>query len=154
MVNGCSQQINELGPNLDSLLERLNSLEAAATPVGRIPIDRIADVVLADVGYDYDTDRPGISGISLSIQPGEAVGVIGPSGSGKSTLVQVLLGLRRPSRGEVKVSGVRLEDIEPKSWHRLVALVPQEPRLLQGTVAENIRFLRPHISRAQVEAAA
>jgi ABC-type multidrug transport system fused ATPase/permease subunit len=54
----------------------------------------------------------------------------------------------------VTVSGILYEEIEPASWHRLVTLVPQEPKLFQGSVADNIAFLRPGIAREQVEHAA
>lgn len=153
-TNATLQSINELIPNFDSLIARLRSLEGATARVGTRPLDLITSVELAAVDYDYEPDRPGVVGINLDITAGDAVGVIGPSGGGKSTLVQILLRLRPPSRGSVTVSGIPYEDIEPASWHRLVTLVPQEPKLFQGTVADNIAFLRAGVTREQVERAA
>jgi ABC-type multidrug transport system fused ATPase/permease subunit len=95
-----------------------------------------------------------VAGITLTIDAGEIVGVVGPSGAGKSTLVQLLLRLRVPSRGTITVSGIPYEDIEPSSWHRLVALVPQDPKLFGGSVHDNIAFHRPGITRERVEQAA
>jgi ABC-type multidrug transport system fused ATPase/permease subunit len=73
---------------------------------------------------------------------GEAVGIVGPSGAGKSTLIQILLQLRTPTVGHYLINGEPAEDFDPADWHRRVAYVPQEPRLIHATVAENIRYLR------------
>ena len=80
--------------------------------------------------------------IAFEIAGGEAIGIIGPSGAGKSTLVQILLGLRSPTGGRYLINGTPADQFARKDWHRLVAYVPQDPQLLYGTVAENIRFLR------------
>jgi ATP-binding cassette subfamily B protein len=68
--------------------------------------------------------------------------VIGPSGAGKSTLVQILLRLRAPLGGRYIVNGESAERYEMGDWHRRVAYVPQEPRLLHASVTENIRYFR------------
>lgn len=148
------QQVNEQSPNLDALIARLEALEAASVTFGDRLVDAVAPIELSAVGYDYAPGRPGIDGVTLHVAAGEVVGVVGPSGGGKSTLVQVLLRLRLPTRGTVTVAGMRYEEISSESWHRLVALVPQEPKLFQGTVADNIAFLRPGITQGELEAAA
>lgn len=150
-TNAALQQVNELSPNLESLLVRLQSLEEAAEPIGSRKIDAITGVRLQDVGYDYEPGRSALEGVTFTLTAGEAVGMVGPSGGGKSTLAQVLLRLRPPTRGTVTVSGIPYQEIDPSSWHRLVTLVPQEPKLFQGSVADNIAFLRPGITREQVE---
>ena len=80
--------------------------------------------------------------LDFTIEPGEVIGVIGPSGSGKSTLVQLLLGLREPTSGAIRIGGIDLRTIERSSWTARVAFVAQDPLLLSGTVTENIAFLR------------
>jgi ATP-binding cassette, subfamily B, bacterial len=82
------------------------------------------------------------------------VGVIGRTGAGKSTLASVLLGLLQPSQGTVSVGGVELERIDADDWHARTAWVGQDPRLLTGTVRDNIRFLRTEITDAAIEHAA
>jgi ATP-binding cassette subfamily B protein len=78
---------------------------------------------------------------------------VGPSGAGKSTLVQLLLRMRTPTAGRFLLGALPVDDIDLVSWRRHVAYVPQEPRLLDGTVADNIRFHRD-IDQASVERAA
>jgi ABC-type multidrug transport system fused ATPase/permease subunit len=82
------------------------------------------------------------------------VGIVGPSGGGKSTLVQVLLGLRSPQRGDYLVNGRPAADHDLATWFGQFVLVPQDNRLLRGTIADNIRFHRPHLDDDAVEQAA
>jgi ATP-binding cassette, subfamily C, bacterial CydCD len=97
---------------------------------------------------------PVLDQFSLTIQPGEVVGVTGPSGAGKSTLLDLLLGWYPPDSGQVFVNGVDLADLDRDAWHSRIAWVPQQPRLVAGTVADNIRLGVPQATDAQVVAAA
>jgi ATP-binding cassette subfamily B protein len=72
----------------------------------------------------------------------EVVGIIGPSGAGKSTLIQILLRLRAPDSGEYIVNGVPAGEYASGDWHQVFSYVPQEPRLMHASVADNIRYLR------------
>ncbi|MCE7081454.1 thiol reductant ABC exporter subunit CydD [Streptomyces sp. ST2-7A] len=82
--------------------------------------------------------------VDLTLRPGETVAVVGPSGAGKTTLINVLLGFVRPEPGGRVLVGDRdLADLDPASWHRQVAWVPQHPHLFAGTIAENVRLARP-----------
>jgi ATP-binding cassette subfamily B protein len=152
--NFAMQSVNELSSNLDATRERLASLEASEERVGALDIDSIDEIRFQNVGYEYEPGRVGLDGVTFSVPAGEAIGIIGPSGGGKSTLAQVLMRLRTPTRGSVTVGGLAYESIAPECWHRLAALVPQEPKLFQGTIADNITFFRAGISKEQVEAAA
>ncbi|MFD8496096.1 thiol reductant ABC exporter subunit CydD [Amycolatopsis sp. NPDC059657] len=97
---------------------------------------------------------PVLDGFSLRIEPGEIIGITGPSGAGKSTLLDLLLGWRQPDAGKVLVNGIDLGDLDRAAWQRLIAWVPQQPNLVAGTVAANIRLGKPGASDAEVEAAA
>jgi len=92
--------------------------------------------------------------VSLRLEPGEQLGIVGPTGAGKSTLASILLGLLPPDSGRVLVDGVPLGELDPADWHRQTAWVGQEPRLLTGSVRENIRFLRPDVDDGAIERAA
>ena len=106
------------------------------------------------VSYDYGTGLNAIDDISFEIGPGEAVGLIGPSGSGKSTLIQVLLRIREPSSGRFLLDDVDATTVESKEWFREIAFVPQDSRVMNATVAENIRFYRTDLSDEDVILAA
>jgi ABC-type multidrug transport system fused ATPase/permease subunit len=80
--------------------------------------------------------------MTFSVRGGETVGVIGPSGAGKSTLIQILLRLREPDNGRYLVNEHPVRDYISRDWHTRVSYVPQQPRLLHASVAENIRFMR------------
>lgn len=109
---------------------------------GERALTRVKTLAFESVGFAYNPGRPVVSDITFDIAGGEVIGVIGPSGAGKSTLVQLLLQLRTPGEGRYLVNGVPAEEFAREDWHRQVSYVPQEPRLLHATVAENIRFLR------------
>ena len=97
---------------------------------------------------------PILGGFSLRVPPGEVVGITGPSGAGKSTLLDLLLAWRRPDGGRILVGDVDLAEIGRATWHRHLAWVPQQPHLVAGTVAENIRLGSPDATDDAVLAAA
>jgi ATP-binding cassette, subfamily C, bacterial CydCD len=96
---------------------------------------------------------PALEGAQLVVTPGETVAVTGPSGCGKSTLLAVLLGLRLPDTGSVRLGGVDLSDLDLDDWRSHIAWVPQRPHLFARSVAENVRLGRPEAPDAAVTAA-
>ncbi len=98
--------------------------------------------------------RPLLSKIAFSVDPGEALGVIGPSGSGKSTLVRLLTGIWQPQHGTVRLDGATLAQWDPDALGRSIGYLPQEVELFSGTVRDNIcRFGAEPDDRAIVQAA-
>jgi ATP-binding cassette subfamily C protein CydCD len=96
---------------------------------------------------------PALRDVGLVVEPGETVALIGPSGCGKSTLLSVVLGLRSPDAGTVRLGGVDLADVDLDDWRHHLAWVPQRPHLFARTVAENVRLGRPDAGDAHVTAA-
>ncbi len=148
------QTVHEYGPYVDSLEELDAHYEMHPTPDGTIALEAIHTVDLDDLTYSYDGDHPAVDSVSVRLRCGEIVGVVGRSGSGKSTLSQLLLRLRVPTRGSILVNGTPAEEYTLSSWYRNVSLVPQDSRLLHGSVAENIAFFDASIGRDDVQAAA
>ncbi|HEX5763481.1 MAG TPA: ATP-binding cassette domain-containing protein [Solirubrobacterales bacterium] len=93
---------------------------------------------LRDVSYSRDGRRV-LDSVSAELGAG-ATAIVGPSGSGKSTLLRLLNRLSDPERGEIAYRGRPLRDYEPLALRREVALVPQLPALLEGTVEDNLRY--------------
>ncbi|MCQ8830645.1 thiol reductant ABC exporter subunit CydD [Streptomyces malaysiensis] len=87
--------------------------------------------------------EPSLARTSFEIRAGETVAVVGPSGAGKTTLLNAVLGFAAPHEGRVLIGGRDLASLEPESWRRQIAWVPQRPCLFAGTIAENVRLARP-----------
>lgn len=129
-------------PFVAELAERTAELQARPAPDGPVRIDRVGDIELDDVSFSYPDGTDVLHRVALTIRPGERIGVVGPSGAGKSTLVQLLLGLRRPTSGRLRLGGTEMSEVASTDLRRLVAYVPQEPRLLTTSIADNVRFFR------------
>lgn len=97
--------------------------------------------------------RPLLHDVSLSVQVGETLAITGPSGSGKSTLLWVLSGLVRPAAGQLRLDGRDAATIAPGMLRRQVALVPQQPVLLRGTLRENLTRFDPALEEEALEIA-
>jgi ATP-binding cassette subfamily C protein CydCD len=111
-------------------------------------------IVVRGLDVTYPGRRlPAVHDFELVVQPGETIALTGPSGCGKTTVLSVVLGLRRPDAGTVRLGGVDLFDLDLDDWRRHVAWVPQRPHLFARTVAENIRLGRPDASNAHIAAA-
>lgn len=148
------QKSSALSVDLETFAEESEALRAqvrAQKFVGFVAFDGLT---ILDVVFAFPSGGKVLDGLSLTIAPGEAVGIIGASGSGKSTLAELMLGVRSPISGSVVTGGVPVASIDRPHWAALAAYLPQESRLITGTIAENIRFFREGISFAQIEDAA
>jgi ATP-binding cassette subfamily C protein len=95
-----------------------------------------------------------VQDVSLTLQAGNGVGIIGPSGSGKSSLARMLVGVWRPARGRIRLDGASLDQWSPESLGPHIGYLPQDVELLGGTVAQNIaRFASPIDANAVIAAA-
>jgi ABC-type multidrug transport system fused ATPase/permease subunit len=130
-------------PALERVRDAQRRYEASIPPTGTQPLKAVRALVFESVSFAYDPARPVLSDVDFEVAVGETIGIVGPTGAGKSTLVQILLGLRSPASGRFLVNGVSAEQFSREDWRRAVAHLPQEPRLLHTSVADNIRFFRP-----------
>jgi ABC-type multidrug transport system fused ATPase/permease subunit len=141
-------------PHLDRVDAVLGELRASPRPHGTVVPRGFEELRLDGVTFAYDDGRAGLRGVDLTVHRGEMLGVAGPSGGGKTTLVAVLLGLAEPASGRVTLDGVALGDLDPAAWSGMVGVVPQDAELVDGTLADNIRFYRDGVSDEAVRAAA
>ena len=105
------------------------------------------------VEYSYDGESLALRDVTMHIPEGKIVGLLGPSGSGKTTISQILLGLRKPTSGRATIGGVPADEISKGDAYNTVALVPQEPVLLQLSIMDNIKFFRDFEESEVIEAA-
>ena len=151
-------EIQRAAAAADRLLELLAIAPAVAAPANpaRLPDPPQGRVALEGVAFAYPT-RPGIAAlddVSLVVEPGETVAVVGPSGAGKTTLFQLLLRFYDPDRGRVLVDGVDAARCDPAAIRARIGLVPQEPLIFGASAADNIRYGRPGATDAEVRHAA
>ena len=107
-----------------------------------------------DVSFRYDGGAAVLDHITLKIAAGTTVALVGPSGAGKSTLVKLLPRFYDVSDGRLTLDGTDIREMTLKSLRQNVAIVAQDPMLLSGSIAENLRYGRPDASDAQVREAA
>lgn len=106
------------------------------------------------VGFAYAGDRSVLTGISLHVEPGETLAIVGATGAGKSTLIKLVPRFYDPTEGRVLVDGQDLRGVTAASLRRQIGLVPQEPMLFSGSIRSNIAFARSDASDAEVAEAA
>jgi ABC-type bacteriocin/lantibiotic exporter with double-glycine peptidase domain len=95
-------------------------------------------IELNSITYSFpDSEKPALANITLDINPGEFVAIVGPTGAGKSTLIEIMLGVRPVNNGEVRISNTHPE-LAHRQWPGCVAYVPQEVFISQGTIRENL----------------
>ena len=133
------------------ILDHVSSVPEPAQPV---PLDRVQGrIELRDVGFRYG-NREVNRGISLTIEPGQMIGLVGHSGSGKSTLANLICRFYDVTEGSIRVDGVDIRSYAVADFRRNIGLVLQEPFLFFGTIAENIAYGKPDASREDIIAAA
>ncbi|MBD2681369.1 MULTISPECIES: ABC transporter ATP-binding protein [Nostoc] len=92
--------------------------------------------------FSYAAGKQVFENLSITIQPGERVGLVGFSGSGKSTFVNLILRLFDPQSGQILIDGVDIRDMTQNALHAQIGLIPQDPSLFHRTLIENIRYGR------------
>ena len=113
---------------------------------GRIEFDHVT--------FGYEKDRPILSDISFTVNPGETVALVGPTGSGKTSITALAHRFYDVWDGRILIDGHDVRDVSQHSLGRHIAMVLQEPFLFTGTILENIRYRTTNASMEQVEAAA
>jgi ATP-binding cassette subfamily B protein len=138
---------------ITELLRLRTSTPPAPRPVTAGRLD--GRIELRDVNFSYaGTEANALSAISLTIEPGETVALVGQTGAGKSTLVKLIARFYDVTSGQVLLDGTDVRDYDLASYRHQLGVVPQESYLFAGTVRDSIAYARPDASDAEVEAAA
>ncbi len=112
------------------------------------------EILVEQVSFAYDGDLDVLRNVSLAVQPGETVAIVGPSGGGKTTLCQLIPRFYDVSGGSIFIDGRDVRDVTQHSLRRSIGIVQQEVFLFADTVLENIRYGRPDATFEEVVAAA
>jgi ATP-binding cassette subfamily B protein/ATP-binding cassette subfamily C protein/ATP-binding cassette subfamily B multidrug efflux pump len=132
-------------------------LDAPLTVVDEGTVEQLqrGPLVLEDVGFAYGGQSvAALKQVSIRLEPGQTLGLVGPTGAGKSTLLRVLLRQAEPQHGKVSWGGHALDDYTLATLRSGISWVPQESFLFSASIAENIALGRPGASRAEIEHAA
>lgn len=113
---------------------------------GRVSFNRVS------MRYASDSD-PALVGVSFDARPGQVVAIVGPNGCGKSTLLKLIAGLYAPQAGSVLVDGNDIRQLDPAELRQAVGYVPQVRRFFHGTIAQNLRLVKPNATDAEIREA-
>ncbi|MEY4954498.1 MAG: hypothetical protein RI981_583 [Bacteroidota bacterium] len=144
---GSSDRILEILQD-PSEIDLVSQTTSKAIEFGKISIE--------DLHFSYPS-RPSVEilkGISIDIEPGQKIAIVGTSGTGKSTLAQLMMRFYEPNAGQIKLNGQNIQEYSVSDWRGMLALVPQEVLLFGGTIRENIAYGKPGASQEEIEFAA
>jgi ATP-binding cassette subfamily B protein len=135
---------------LGKIVGLMRTESAVAEREGAVELTATGAVELRDVTFGYAGGPPVVRGVSLRLEPGEHVALVGETGAGKSTLAKLLTRQYDPQRGSISLGGVDLRDGTLDSLRHRIVMLPQEGHLFSGTIADNVRLARPEASDDEV----
>jgi ATP-binding cassette, subfamily C, bacterial len=138
------------GLRLSVTLQRLAETSTNPPPAIESPPRRPrgGGIELTGVRFTYGGPEPIVDELTLTVADGDHLAIVGPSGIGKSTLANLVAGLQRPQAGQIRLGGVPIERLRPGTG---VALIPQEAYVFTGTLAENLTYLNPMATPADLD---
>ena len=138
-----------------------DALQRIDTVLGAQPVQessvpqhpRDSSMTLKDVHFSYDGSEDVICGVSMNIQPGQTVALVGPSGGGKSTLASLMVRFFDVGSGSIRIGDADVRDIPKEELMNTVSFVFQNSRLLKGSILDNVKLGKPDATEAEVLAA-
>ena len=123
-------------------------------PKSSTPAFPFSSLNISNLSYTYPGESsPALDNVSLEIQAGQHIALVGSNGAGKTTLANILLRFIKPTSGQITINHEPVANIPLNDWHRLVTWVPQKPYLFHDTLAANIRLGHPDATIEEVNAA-
>jgi subfamily B ATP-binding cassette protein MsbA len=135
----------------ERIMKLLNTIPEIKEDPHPVKVERLNGYIeFNNVFFGYNDKKNVIKGLSLKIEPGQKVALVGPSGSGKSTVSNLLLRFYDVSSGEIKVDGVNIKKLGLESYRNNIGVVLQEPFLFSGTIKENIAYAKKDATDEEV----
>ena len=150
------QTLRKASVSLEELFSILDVQEHLGDAPNARDLEKVAgEVLFEDVHFSYEQqDRPILQGVTLRVEPGETVAIVGPSGAGKTTLMALLMRFYDPRQGRVVLDGQDLRLVKQGSLRRHIGVVLQDPLLFNDNLRNNIAYGRPEATMMEIEAAA
>jgi ATP-binding cassette subfamily B protein len=150
-----NRMVTRAATSAQRVFEVLDTPPEIFSQAGAITRERLeGKVEFRNVSFSYEGAQPALRDVSLTVNPGEMIGLCGPSGAGKSTLVNLICRFYDVTDGQILIDDTDIRDYDVGWLRRQVGMVLQEPYLFHGTIAENIRYGNPDATDEQVIRAA
>ena len=121
-----------------------------AAPANPKVIGKLESLAFDDVTFQHQSAaKPALSNINFTVNRGETVAFVGPSGAGKSTLVKLLVGLYKPRQGSIRYNNIPNTEVDLETFRERIGFVTQDTQLFSGSIAENLRFVKPDATDAE-----
>jgi len=146
------QQAMAAGEKIFGVLDQ--PVDVEDPPNGAIMAPIVGRVQFDHVSFNYRSDIPVLKDICLDVLPGQTIALVGPTGAGKTTIASLVARFYDVSGGRVLIDGIDVRDVTMGSLRQQMGLVPQDPFLFTGTVADNVRYGRPDAADEEVVEAA
>jgi ATP-binding cassette subfamily B protein len=147
--------LSRASASAERVFEVLDAEPDVANTAEPIPMSHIeGKVELRNVRFSYDKNKDVLEDVSVLVEPGEMIGLVGHSGAGKSTLINLLSRFYDVREGQILIDGVDIKQIDINDVRRQIGVVLQEPFLFPGTIADNIAYAKPSATPEQVMQAA
>ena len=154
-ISSIGTQITEAFAGIDRILDIRSQITEDAGDEDRPPLGVVRGYIeFQDVTFAYKPGVDVVKHVSFRAPAGSTTALVGSSGAGKSTVIGLVMTFHRPESGKVLIDGRDLATVPLRDFRTQLGVVLQDNFLFDGTIAENIRFARPHATRAEVEAAA
>ena len=147
-------QYQQGSASIEKLRELLSTAPSVPEKENAVEIKKvIGHIELKSISFSYEKNKLILKDVSLVVEPGEVIALVGPTGAGKSTIAKLISRFYDPDVGELLVDGYDLRDVQIESLRKQIAVVPQEPFLFNGSIKENVIFARPFANDKDIEEA-
>ena len=153
-ISGVVTELQNALACIRRIFDLLDEADRPADKADAAALEAQGHVTLSDVSFRYVPDRPLIDGLTLNVQPGQRIAIVGPTGCGKTTLINLLMRFYDVCGGAIAVDGTDVRDIRRHELRRNIGMVLQDTWLKAGTIRENIAYGNPGATDEEIIAAA